>query len=155
MTIRDRIFHFAIYVMLERPARSSSYDQLITALETNGQALLRRFQTKADTPKNRQKLGHIIGIERWVQRRLQTALGLPFLNDEHDGYCPDADEDFPTLWRSFQATRQESILLARRIQAAGMSKATRIRHNQFGEIAIDAWLRYIAMHGSTESKLMK
>jgi hypothetical protein len=155
MSIRARIFRFAIYAMLERPARKNSYDQLITALETNDHEILSRFKAKADTSKTREKLAHIIGIERWAQRRLQTVLGSPLLDDEHDGYCPAAHDDFTALCRAFQATRQESILLARRMEAVGISKATRVRHNQFGEIAVDAWLRYIVMHASTESKLVR
>jgi hypothetical protein len=155
MTIRDRIFRFGINVLVERPARKRSYDQLITALETAGQSLMARFQTKSDTPRNREQLRHIIGIERWGQRRLQTALGSPVINDEYDGYCPAAHDDFAALCRAFQATRQESIKIARRIQATGVSKATPIRHNQFGDIAIDAWLRYLTMHAVTESKRIK
>jgi hypothetical protein len=155
MSIRDRIFQLVIGILLKRPARKQSYDTLIAALEASGQRLLTQFDTKADTQRNREQLRHIIGIERWGQRRLQSMLGAPLLNEEYDQYQPDANLDFAALRRSFQETRQESVLMARRIQAQGISKATPVRHNQFGDLPIDAWLRYLTTHAAIESKRIR
>ncbi|HEY0602052.1 MAG TPA: hypothetical protein VGD58_04030 [Herpetosiphonaceae bacterium] len=150
MTIRTRITRFVTRAVLEQPAHSRSYEQLIAALETAGQRILAHISARPDTPRNRNTLQHIIGIERWGQRRLQTALGAPLIDDEYDSYRP-AGDTLAQLCQSFQTTRQESIALARQLQAQGIAKDAVVRHNQFGAISVGAWLRYLALHGSLES----
>ncbi|HEY0734118.1 MAG TPA: hypothetical protein VGD69_04365 [Herpetosiphonaceae bacterium] len=150
MTIRTRISRFVTRAVLEQPAQRRSYDQLIAALETAGQGIQARIAARPDTASNRRTLQHIIGIERWGQRRLQTALGAPLIDDEHDSYRP-AGDTLSQLSQSFQTTRQESIALARQLQAQGIAKDTAVRHNQFGAISVGAWLRYLALHASLES----
>lgn len=154
MTIRTRIARFVTRTVLEQPAQRRSYDQLIAALDTAGQGILAHISGKPDTARNRATLQHIIGIERWGQRRLQTALGAPPVDDEYDSYRP-ADDTLSQLGQSFQTTRRESIALARQLQAQGIAKDTAVRHNQFGAISVGAWLRYLALHANIESKRIR
>lgn len=154
MSIRSHIVRFGMRALLEQPAQRRSYEQLIAALETAGQGIMTHIAGKPDTARNRDYLQHIIGIERWGQRRLQTVLGAPAIDDEYDAYRP-ADDTLPRLGQSFQTTRQESIALARQLQAKSIAKNTPVRHNQFGEITVGAWLRYLAMHASIESKRIR
>lgn len=155
MTIRTRIVRFVTQVLLERPAGQRSYDQLIAALETTQHSMMTHISAKPDSARNRDYLQHIIGIERWGQRRLQTALGAPFVDDEYDSYRPAGDATLPQLCQSFQATRQESIAIAKQLQAKGIAKNISVRHNQFGDITVGAWLRYLAMHATIESKRIR
>lgn len=155
MTIRTRIVRLVTRAVLEQPAQRRSYDQLIASLETAGQGIVARISGKPDTARNRDTLQHMIGIERWGQRRLQTALGAPRLDDEYDSYRPAGDDTLPQLCQSFQTTRRESIAIARQIQAQGIAKDAAVRHNQFGAISVGAWLRYLAIHASVESKRIR
>lgn len=155
MTIRTRIARFVTLAVLEQPVQRRSYDQLIAALETAGQGIVAHISGKPDTARNRGTLQHIIGIERWGQRRLQSALGAPQLDDEYDAYRPVGDDTLAQLGESFQTTRRESIALARQLQSQGVAKDAAVRHNQFGEISVGAWLRYLALHAGIESKRIR
>ena len=41
------------------------------------------------------------------------------------------------------------------LQAAGISPGARVRHNGFGEISLLAWLAYLDLHATVESKLIR
>ena len=117
MALHNRIFQFIYRQLLDRPAKNKSFDELINALESNGQLLIARVADKPDTPQNREQLRHIIGIERWGQRRLQTLLGQPYVQDEYDGYCPDESCDMGALRDALVQTRADSIAISARVAA--------------------------------------
>lgn len=75
-------------LFLERPARKRDYAYFAGRLEASGKELEARFAVAADSPENRRQLRHIVGLERWGQRRLRTALGEPPIQDEMDQYAP-------------------------------------------------------------------
>jgi hypothetical protein len=145
-----RIFNFFI----ERQAKKMTLAELAGRLEAGGERLAQRLAQISDSQKNREKLSHVIGIERWGQRRLRVALGEPLLTDEYDGYRPAPELDWQGLWAEFQATRQETVDLARQLEQAGAGDA-RVYHNEMGELSTRGWLHYLNGHADMECKRLK
>jgi len=140
----------AAALIIEFPARWIGFDRLIQRLEKGGRALDRRAASTGKRPANAAVLAHIIGIERWGQRRMRVALGEPLLQEEYNDYRP-LETDVPTLRAVFQATRQETVSLCKSLRMAGVDPGTRIYHNQFGEISLLGWLYYLIFHAGIES----
>lgn len=138
------------HILIELPARSTGMDRLIQRLELSGQQLSKKIRAIKGRPTNQKTLAHIIGIERWGQRRLRVALGEPFILEEYDSYRPTT-QDWDQLLQTFHATRQETISLCKSLRMAGVDFSTRIQHNQFGEISLLGWLFYLHIHASIES----
>lgn len=156
MSIGKKIMHFVFgTLLLENPSKNKTYEQLIGALEAGQAEVAARAAGKADTPQNRNQFGHIIGIEKWSQRRLKTLQGEPAVQDEYDGYRPDASLNMDALRSEFAQTRQESIAIAKALQAAGVPKTATAQHNDAGDISVGAWLTYITDHANRESRRLK
>lgn len=137
-------------VIIELPARWAGVDRLIRRLEKGGRAIEKRLTSAGNRPSNAAMLAHIIGIERWGQRRIRVALGEPLPADEYDAYRP-AETDLAALRVVFQNTRQETVSLCKSIRMAGVDPETRILHNQLGEISLMGWLFYLSAHAGIES----
>jgi hypothetical protein len=133
------------------PARGLALAELTTRLERSGAALTARCDRAAGTNGQRARLRHVIGIERWGQRRLATFLGQGPVMDEYDGYQPADTLDWPTLREAFATTRQETIALARQIAEADIGDDTKVRHNAAGDLDAREWLYYLASHANRES----
>jgi hypothetical protein len=103
----------------------------------------------ADTARDRDLAGHVIGIERWSQRRLRPALGEPVVHDEYDGYRPDPALGMTALAEAFAQTRDETLDLARR--AADLPPSVRAAHNDPGQLSVGGWLFCIDSHAQRES----
>jgi hypothetical protein len=144
------IQHFIALLIIELPARAAGLDRLITRLEKNGQALEKRFLKTNDRPANQQILTHMIGIERWGQRRLRVALGEALVPEEYDHYRPE-QQDWRKLQETFLSVRQETVSLGKSLRMAGVDPNTSIHHNQFGEISLLGWFYYLNLHASIES----
>ncbi|MCA9990446.1 MAG: DinB family protein [Anaerolineales bacterium] len=142
-------------LMLERPARSKSLAELTEDLVVTGREITTTIAGAPDTPENRQALSHVIGIERWGQRRLRVALGEPLLVEEYDGYRPGQEESLAQLQAAFQATRQETLSIARQLQEQQVPVDLTIPHNSLNELTVRGWLRYLTIHASWESKRVK
>lgn len=155
MGLRQRLFQFVYQQMLERPAQRQSFDQLISALETQGSAFTTRLARLNDTLENREQLRHIIGIERWGQRRLQTLLGEPFVRDEYDGYRPHAAVGWQELQEAFVQTRAATVALARTLHARGIAKTATAEHNDAGSVSVGGWLHYFVQHAASEGTRMR
>ncbi len=138
-------------LILRRPARKRSLPQHLSALAKAGEKLQVRMARAAATDTNRAALRHIIGIERWGQRRLGTILGEPPITDEYDGYQPAADLDWSALREAMTATRRETIALGLQIEERGIADAVTAKHNSIGELTTREWLRYLAIHAYAES----
>lgn len=149
------IRQFGITMIMERPARKLDLAGHAHQLHQSGNALARRLATMADSERNRQVLSHIIGIERWSQRRLRVPLGEPYLKDEYDGYRPNRDTSWPELKIQFHTTRSASVDLAVALQADDVDPATIVKHNNYGPLTVRGWLHYINMHANLESKRLK
>ena len=155
MTISDRFRDVVVRLILERPAARQSISAWADALAASGAKLKARMAAIADTPANRRQLRHIIGLERWGQRRMRVALGEPFINDEMDGYQPPADLNLAELIDVFLNTRDETVQIARRCAADPRAETALVKHNQLGPLSIRGWLRYLDMHASLEARRLR
>ncbi|MCB0083161.1 MAG: DinB family protein [Caldilineaceae bacterium] len=136
-------------------SRNKSLNELISQSEASGKIIWDDLKDKSDTPANREKLRHIISIERWGQRRLKTLLGEPPLTDEYNGYQPAESLDFKALRAEFKSTRAETAKLLRTLQKKGLAKTGQAYHNSMGEIPITVWAGYLTMHANMEYKRIK
>lgn len=143
-----------IRYFVERGAKDKDYAHLIHRLETDREAVVARLQAGRDTPRSRNVAAHVIGIERWSQRRLRGLLGEPPISDEYDGYRPSTDLTLAALCEEFVATRAETIALANRLQAAHITVRQTAPHNDLGDVTVGGWFTYIASHGVRESKMI-
>lgn len=139
----------------EWSARKYTLAEFADQLEESGQKVHGRFQSAANSERPRQAARHIIGIERWSQRRLRVALGEPLRLDEYDAYRPDANLDIVALAQTFAETRQETLTLARQLAAANPPPSQTIPHNELGDLTIKGWLAYIKNHATRESLLLR
>ncbi|MCC6614319.1 MAG: DinB family protein [Anaerolineae bacterium] len=141
---------FASDVFLNRWTRGRSLTEMMVALQAAGQNLQRKFERYPDARYNRRVLSHIVGIERWGQRRLRVALGDPFELDEYDGYRPSRETDVTALRQMFAETRRETIRLIGLLDRAKVGDA-RIKHNKYGDLTVRGWLRYLLLHANLEA----
>jgi hypothetical protein len=140
---------------MERGARNKSYDDLLTRLEADAARTGQRFQAAVDTPANRRQAAHIIGIERWAQRRLRTLLGEPLVMDEYDGYAPSLDMTAAQLADAFRQTRADTLTLTRTLKERGIPITQTAKHNDMDQVTVGGWLVYIAGHGGIEARRLK
>lgn len=152
MSIQYSIAHAVGRLVFDKPARKLTLAEIAEKLESSGRTLEQRFAAASDTYANYECLAHIIGIERWGQRRLQVALGEPPLMDEYDAYRPSIALFWDDLRTAFSTTRQRTVELTRELEEAGVDDTTAVRHNELGIMTIHGWLRYLDMHANLESK---
>lgn len=141
----------AVGLYLERPAREARIPDLAKKLETSGPVVVRRFLAARNIAEYRELMRHIVGIERWAQNRLRVALGAPLTMDEYDDYRPGSGHAREELVRFFEAARQDSVMLANELAAAGPKVETKVPHNQIGPVSTRGWLVYIHEHADWES----
>lgn len=122
------------------------------ALDAAGKRLAAQYARLPDGDFNRRVLNHVIGIERWGQRRLKVALGEPFVTEEYDGYRPPRETGWTDLQALFAETRAATVALARQLDDKADVK---ILHNGWGELTVRGWLNYLHVHASLESRKMK
>ena len=97
---------------MERRAARQSFDEICQGLTTSGDKLTGILRKAADTHENRDQGGHLIGIERWSDHRLESVLtGIAPVRDEYDNYRPAYDLSIPALANEFQRTRSETLAL--------------------------------------------
>lgn len=140
-----------IWFFFERPVGKKSYQELEQQFATLGRKLAQRLSIATDSAKNRQQLAHIIGIERWAQKRLRVALGDPFIQDESDQYLPSA-ENWGNLCQQFDQCRQETLAIIQALAKNNVRPETTVKHNQFGLISVRGWLGYMSTHAHLEGK---
>ena len=142
-------------LLFERPVRKLTIYELVDQLDQSGKQIAEHVYAFPDTPTNRHRLCHIIGIERWGQRRLRVALGEPFLSEEYDHYCPSSERSWDELKDEWGTTREATITLARDLTQANLAPDLKVSHNQYGPLSIKGWLRYLDVHASSERKQIK
>ena len=141
--------------LVERPARKASINELADKLSVSGQALSIRFGGIANRDANREALRHIIGLERWGQRRLRVFLGEPFVRDEHDGYRPSENFSWNDLREDFNQARAETVTLAEQLKQKNVTHTATVLHNDFGSLTAKGWLKYLLDHATRESLRIK
>lgn len=150
MPLFEPVTNFA----LGRSTRNQSLDQIADLMAATGQTLELIFGAAADSDHNRRLINHIVGIERWGQQRLRTALGEPLVIDEYDGYRPPRAATLPELQADFAATRRDTVALTCELGAAG-AEAVGLPHNQIGNLSVRSWLGYLNIHANWEAKKLK
>jgi hypothetical protein len=135
----------------EWSGRNLTWEAIGQKLEQSGKKVARRMQAADDTPGNREVAAHVIGIERWGQRRLQVTLGEPLILDEYDGYRPDTGESMAALSDRFQVARSGTIALAARLQQDDVPTTRTVPHNDMGEVTLRGWFAYLDGHAARES----
>lgn len=135
--------------------RNKSLSDLMASAQESGKTINAQLANKPDTPANRKQIRHVIGIERWGQRRLTTMLGEPTIQDEYDGYQPDESLDLAALRQEFAKTRVETLAIVDAIQKAGVADSATAYHNGMGDVSLRMWLRYLTMHANLESRRVK
>lgn len=171
---------------LEFPVRNKRISDLALQLETSGKEIIERLTlVQNDLNKDQAKMRHIIGIERWGQRRLRGFLGDEPSNEEYNSYCPEGDYRLQELVELFREARAKTVYLAIQLEALFVSEAkvagklndkrtengimssdsnnlasnnkltSAIKHNEFGPLTPRGWLRYLEMHARMESKSIK
>lgn len=155
MSIKKSLYALGGRLLVERPAQKRHLPDIIDALQKAAGDLDRRIAAAPDIPANRELLRHIIGIERWGQRRLRVALGAEPIADEYDGYRPAEDLDLAALRQAFAATRRETVDLAHEFEEKPAALDEAVRHNDFGGISARAWLVYLDMHANIESRRLR
>jgi hypothetical protein len=153
--MRDFIRKTVVNLLLERPTRNQSFDQLAVELEAGGREISTRMAATGDSDKNRRVFSHIIGIERWAQSRLRVPLGDPFKEEEYNGYRPAREMPWRELQEAFSTTRQETLALVQTLRDADVPVTTKVAHNDFGPVSVRGWLRYMNFHANRESKTIK
>ena len=145
MSIVGSLIHF----FMERRAKNSSFDELAQKLVDNGPILANQMAVATDTPANRAKAEHVIGIERWAQNRLKVALGNPLVIDEYTKYQPKNAKGFRELSSLFTKTRADTLKLVKQLKQADAGDM-KVRHNDMGDITVKTWLYYLSAHAARE-----
>lgn len=141
----------ATNVLMEWPVQRKSLADLEQTLQTAGESLKQKVAAAPDTETNRKTLSHIIGIERWGQKRLTVALGEPLAVEEYDLYRPGRDASWADLQQQFTQTRQASVALVQQLQQTQVDPGRKIKHNGYGDLTVRGWLRYLIFHANAES----
>ncbi len=155
MTIKEAMVHFVVERFVEGPAQKKSLAEIRQDLQAGGEALTQILAGAADTPSNRKQLRHVIGIERWGQKRLRVALGEAFVPGEYDEFCPAEGRAWAELRADFAETRQATLGLTQALEKANLPEGFTVRHNSFGPLSVKGWLRYLNNHAGMEGKRIR
>lgn len=142
-------------LMVKRPAGKLGLEALAAKLAESGRTLERRYGAATDSDANRERLRHIVGIERWGQRRLEVLIGKEPVADEYDGYRPSANASWRDLKLAFANTRRATVALARDLAAQGVADERKVPHNTLGDLTAREWLYYLRLHADGESRRIK
>jgi hypothetical protein len=142
-------------IMLERPGQKWTMSAWGEKLTANGNNINQRLDKSPDSQSNREMLSHIIGIEKWGQSRLRVGLGEPFKEEEYDRYRPSRNRSWEQLKTEFRITRRKTVALAEELDNKQVDQLIQVKHNQFGDISLGAWLRYLDSQANSESKRIK
>jgi hypothetical protein len=153
--VKQMIFGVAGRLFWERPGTQRNFTDHVARLEGTADEIVTRAQGAQPTDRNREWLVHLVGIERWGQRRLQVGFGDPYIAEEYDGYRPALDAPWPDLIAQFQETRAETVALARRYAANEGDTEVQINHNDFGGLTPGGWLEYLRVHAALTVKLIR
>jgi hypothetical protein len=150
MSTFQKILGAMIRPYVKRQARGKTIEDLAQRLEASREPVEARVSAAADTPANREAINHILGIERWGQRRLRVALGEPFERDSYRGYRLPDDALIADLQAGFRDTRSSTIALARELQQAGVDPGRTVPHNDLGDLTLVEWFAYLDGHAARE-----
>ena len=139
----------------ERPGRKRSFEALAQELESSNTRIQERLAGFSPRAEDQERLRHIIGIERWGQRRLCVFLGEPFVMDGHHPYKPAETLDWPALLDAFKETRAQTLAMIDALSKPGAEEVATVMHNEFGALSARGWLKYLSGHAASEAKRIK
>ena len=145
----------ATRLVVKRPAAKLSLGDLALKLEESGSMLERRYGAALDSAIHRERLRHIVGLERWGQHRLESVPGKENIVDEYDGYRPSANAPWRDLRLAFVNTRRGTVALARQLARDNVNDDRTVAHNRFGDLTAREWLYYLRLHADLESRRIK
>ena len=148
MGLKESLSHFMGRAYFDKPARKLSLAQHAAELRRSGDDIRARLARAEGNEKQRAKLRHVIGIEKWGQSRLRVFFGDPFASAGHRTHLPPEGAPWSELVRGFGEMRGETVAIAERLAAE--NPATTVSHNQFGELSAHGWLRYVNGHALRE-----
>jgi hypothetical protein len=151
MSVLGQLIGKILKPIVERQGRGHSLEAWAAVLETTGREVSARLEGAPDTPTNREVANHIVGIERWGQRRLRVALGEAPVLDSYRGYRLPEGTAMAELAQAFVDTRRQTVELANALSAATLSPQTKIEHNDFGALSVRGWLAYLSGHAKRET----
>lgn len=151
MSVFSRLVGTILKPVLERQGRGHSLGAWAAVLEATGREVSARLEGAADMPSNREVANHIVGIERWGQRRLRVALGEAPILDSYRGYRLPEGTSIEGLAQAFADTRRQTVELARTLNAAPLSLEAKVEHNDFGALSVKGWLAYLSGHAKRET----
>ena len=158
MSIQTRVKSAAVQLLIELPAKRRTFEEMAQKLVVSGQRLEMRLAKAEGTPEQKRTLRHIVGIERWGQRRLWLAVRYggesadDAFSDAHHAHKPADAATWDELIAEFRATRQETVNLARYLAETNIDQRTRVPHNDLGPLSLRGWLRYLRTHASLEGR---
>ena len=155
MGFKDALLRGVGRFFFERPAQKRSFDELAQELETTGTQILERLAGFSPRPEDHERLRHIIGIERWGQRRLRVFLGEPFVMDGHHPYKPAETLDWTALLDAFKEIRTQTLAMIDALSEPDAQHVAAVAHNEFGDFSAKGWLKYIEGHAASEAKRIK
>lgn len=147
----QRIIGVLLRASTRRRARGRDVGSAAEALEASRPRVAKTIATARDTARHRDVAAHVVGIERWGQSRLRVALGAPFTADGHHPYRPPVDGGLEALRAAFEATRADTVALARELAEADVDPARTVRHDHLGELTVVEWLVYLDDHARRDS----
>jgi hypothetical protein len=142
-------------IFSEQRAKHMSWGDLIQRLEHSAEIVLPRFDKATNNSRPLEAAKHVIGIERWAQRRLRIALGEPPVTDEYDAYRPDDLNDIKALRDAFATMRAETIAILQQLREADVSLDTTTPHNELGLLTIRGWVLYLTDHAWRETLVLR
>ncbi|MEM7130925.1 MAG: hypothetical protein AAF702_31680 [Chloroflexota bacterium] len=142
-------------LMSDRLAGDKSVEALMSELAKSKESIANQLASAEDTDGHREKLAHVIGIERWGQSRLKVALGESLKMDEYDGYRPETTKTVSELAEDFSQTRDETLAIAEQLKAIPGVETQTVTHNDMGEMRVRSWLQYLEMHAAFELRRVK
>jgi hypothetical protein len=152
MTVSQRVFHLAGWLLFARPWQTADYTTLQTLLTSSGDTIVTNMRYVADTSANRDIIRHIIGIEVWAQQRLNSLIRGDAYSAEYDQLEPVQTLTLTELTDCMASTRAQSIAVINQLQHAGVALTQTVPHNQFGGSSVVAWTRYMVSHAMIEHK---
>lgn len=148
-------------LFLELPVKGRSLSSLAGDLQNSGEKLKKRLTAAKDSPANRSRLRHIIGLERWGVARLKRAPELQAgslaardatFQDEHHSYKPAEEVSWDHLIETFAQTRQATVTAHEDLSSAA---SISVWHNDMGQLSVAAWSRYLRVHADLEAKRIR
>ncbi len=155
MGLKDSLLKGFGKLFFERPGRKRSFDELAQELDRSSTQIVERLAGVSPRPEDHTRLRHIIGIERWGQRRLRVFLGEPFVMDGHHPYKPAETLDWPALLDVFKETRAQTLAMIDALSEPNPEGVASVAHNEFGGFSTKGWLKYLNGHATSEAKYIK